>query len=146
MWRCSRTALAAGWVAFVCLAATGTVLVVAAIANVATGDWGLGAGLIAGAAGAVGVAVVVWRAAIRPRVVLGDTGVEVVNPWTRRMLAWSDVLWADPGYSGVTISSRSGRSVTAWAVQKSNFSTWTKRTTRADHLVKAIRTRIHQIA
>jgi len=143
IWRCSMLTLAIGWSAVCCLGIAAVGLFVAAVIQMAAGDGGLVVGLAAGALAPIVIAIVIHRAAIRPQVALTRAGVEVRNPWSTVALSWEEVAGAEAGYNGVLILSRSGRPVMAWAVQKSNLSTWMKRSTRADQLVEAIRASSH---
>ncbi len=144
VWRSSRLTLGFGWLVSSCLALTAVGLAAAAVAKVVGDDWRLAGGLAAGGVGSALVAALVRRMSIHPRVLLTDSGVEVINPWGTASFTWAEISGSDAGYSGVAIRSRSGRSVSAWAVQKSNLSTWLGRQTRADRLVATIRLRVHQ--
>lgn len=44
-----------------------------------------------------------------------------------------------PGYAGISIEMESGEVVTAWAVQKANWSRWQSRRTRADEVAEFLR-------
>jgi hypothetical protein len=144
VWKCSRLARAAGWIATVVLGSAAVGLLVAAANAAFDGHatdvraFGLGAAVVALAV------LLVWRSAMRPKVVMNDIGILVVNPWTTTNAVWRDLVSAEAGYAGVTIELRMGTSVTAWAVQKSNMSTWLKRSTRADDLAEQIRAGIHR--
>lgn len=58
--------------------------------------------------------------------------------FTTRRAERSRVLGAAPGYDGVLVRVEGGSFLRVWAVQKSNLSTWPKRQTRADDVVRAI--------
>jgi hypothetical protein len=93
----------------------------------------------AGAVTAVLVGALVWLFAFRPALVLTGTEVLVRNPWGTRRVPLPDVARTAGGYFGLSIHRRSGGSVTAWAVQKSNGASWAGRQTRADEVAAAIR-------
>lgn len=83
-----------------------------------------------------------WRWAFVPFIALTDTGVVIQNRLLRATVAYADIAAVQPGYSGLTITRRSGGSVTAWAVQKTNMKRWQGREdTRADQVAGAIRAR-----
>ncbi|MEU9021341.1 PH domain-containing protein [Actinomadura sp. NPDC048394] len=76
--------------------------------------------------------------AARSRITIADECVVVRNPlWTQRVRL-GEIAAVEPGYSGLRITTTDGRTVTAWAVQKSNWSTWRGRRTRADEVAAAI--------
>lgn len=96
-------------------------------------------GPVVGAVAAVLLAVLVWLFAFRPALAVTGTEVVVTNPWGTRRIPLADVAGAEGGYFGLAVRRRSGGSVTAWAVQKSNGATWSGRRTRADEAADAIR-------
>jgi Bacterial PH domain len=76
--------------------------------------------------------------AARSRITIADECVVVRNPlWTQRVRL-AEIASVEPGYSGLQITTAEGRTVTAWAVQKSNWSAWRGRRTRADEIAAAI--------
>ncbi|HEU5030312.1 MAG TPA: PH domain-containing protein [Spirillospora sp.] len=76
--------------------------------------------------------------AARSRITIADQCVVVRNPlWTHRVRL-GEIAAVEPGYSGLRITTAEGRTVTAWAVQKSNWSAWRGRRTRADEVAAAI--------
>jgi hypothetical protein len=78
-------------------------------------------------------------AALRPYVAVGSEGIEVQNPVRRHQISWSNVIGVTPGYSGLSFQTKDGKTVTAWAVQKSNLATWRGKETRADRVAAEIR-------
>lgn len=83
-------------------------------------------------------AVLAWRAAFWPALILTANDVTVRNPWGTSQVPLRDVAGAGGGYAGLSIQRRSGGTVTAWAVQKSNAAKKSGRTTRADEVTAAI--------
>lgn len=76
--------------------------------------------------------------AVRPGICIAEREVIVRNPlWTRRIHV-DTIRDAQPGYFGVTIRRRTGRPVTAWAVQQPNASAGSGHT-RAAKVAAAIR-------
>jgi hypothetical protein len=127
-WRTSGLARAFGWVACPLLGLLAVGSLVAAVWPDVGQDRTAMAALAAAAAAA---AVVTWRCALHPRLTAGPDGLVVVNPWHTLVVPWADVAGVAPGYSGIEIARRSGRTVVAWAVQQSNMATWMGRRTRA---------------
>lgn len=90
----------------------------------------------------LGGIILPWLLAFRPRVILGETTVSIVNP-LRTISIPLDRVTRTPraGYYGVTIVVREDgedREVTAWALQKSNLASWFGREVRADLASQAI--------
>jgi len=121
-----------------------------ALGELAFGAWLIRAAahddaLLAGVAfalfAAAGPAVLALRYAFRARIVATDDALVVVGCLSKRKIPWSDVIGADPGYSGITVHLRDGSSVVAGAVQKANVSVWLGRHTRADAVAGFIRER-----
>lgn len=83
-------------------------------------------------------AVVVWRLAFYPRIVITHEVLEVWNPILRYRVALIDIEDCDSGYQGIEIRRRSGRNFSAWAVQRSNFMWLIRRKVRSDHVVARI--------
>lgn len=95
-------------------------------------------------AAAIGIAY--WCCSLRPEIRLDDENLTVVNPWRRMTLPLASVRRATPGYSGINIEYHTDgqpRVLCAWAVQKANLSTWSRRRTRADAVAEAINLRAH---
>ncbi len=125
-------------------------LVVFALGELAFGAWLIGAAarddvLLAGVAFALfaagGPAVLALLYAFRARIVATDDMLVLVGCLSERKIPWSDVVGAEPGYSGITVHIRDGPSVVAGAVQKANVSAWLGRRTRADAVADLIRER-----
>lgn len=68
---------------------------------------------------------------LRPYVSASTSGLVIQNPFTRREVAWDDVVDVVPSYHGLEVVTH-GETVSAWAVQKSNIARWLGRRTRAD--------------
>jgi len=83
-------------------------------------------------------AAALLRYAFRSRVELFSNALVVVTTLDTHRLDWAEIDSAHPTYSGLVIRLRNGKSIVAGAVQKSNFSTATGRTTRADALASLI--------
>jgi len=114
--------------------------------SIATGsvesDPGGVAGLLCSIGFVLGGILGPWLFAFRPRVILGETTVTIVNPLRETSLRLDRVRGRpQPGYFGVTVAAVDDgqrREVTAWAVQKSNLATWFGREVRADYVGRAI--------
>jgi hypothetical protein len=82
-----------------------------------------------------------WLLAFRPSVRLDSTTVTIVNPGKTTRIPLQSARVGGPGYDGVQIVWLDGnrmRITDAWAVQKSNLSTWRGRQTRADRCAAVI--------
>ncbi len=66
-------------------------------------------------------AAVAVRFARRIRLVATDEQLVIVSFASERRIPWSDVVDAEPGYSGITIGLSDGSSVVSGAVQKANI-------------------------
>ena len=88
--------------------------------------------------GAVPIALGAWRLALVPYVLVGAAEITVQNPFSKVTLQYSQVRRVRAGYYGLTLVLADGRSVTAWAVQKSNWARWRHSPTRADEVADAI--------
>jgi hypothetical protein len=84
------------------------------------------------------VGAVCWVMAFRPRVMLSSDTLVIVNPIGRRRIALADIKAVEPGYNGMVVTLRNGRTRTAWAVQKANISWPFRRQTRADQVAAAV--------
>lgn len=84
----------------------------------------------------------VWLFAFRPRLTLDGTKVLIRNPLRLIRFDLDQVLTVEPGYSGVEFHLRSGRTVRAWAVQKTNAAWMLGRETRADAVVGSFTERL----
>lgn len=125
-------------------------LVVFALGELAFGAWlirvaaeedALLSGIAFAFFAAVTPAVIALRYAFRARIVATDDALVVVGCLSERKIPWSNVVGADPGYSGITVHLRDGSAVVAGAVQKANVSGWLGRRTRADAVAASIRER-----
>jgi hypothetical protein len=92
---------------------------------------------------AVLVMLLVWRWYIVPYVALTPDHVVVRGVFARRTVGYGTIRRVLPGLYGVRIETEDQGAVTAWAVQKSKFSEWTHRHTRADDMAAAIMDRVH---
>jgi hypothetical protein len=92
---------------------------------------------------AILVMVSVWRWYLVPYVALTADRVVVRGVFARRTVGYGAIRRARPGLYGVRIETEDQGAVTAWAVQKSKFSEWTHRHTRADDVVAEIMHRVH---
>lgn len=112
-------------------------VVVAADSYYTIGD-SLAGSLLAGAAVA-SVFVAMWATlALRPRLgIIGDT-VHVRNPIFRHEFPLKDIVDVFPGYCGLEIGSTDGRTVTAFAVSKTNISWMLGRETRGDKVARVL--------
>lgn len=77
------------------------------------------------------------RYGLRPAIHGTPTELIVCNPWHTTHLPRRDVRVVHAGYNGLQIKTTDD-TVIAWAVQKSNLKTWTKKETRADRIASAI--------
>ena len=77
---------------------------------------------------------------MRPALTADDAGVTVRNPFSTKRVGYGEIMRCITGYYGITIRTRSG-AVVAWAVQKSNLTTWLHRRTRADEVARVIEQR-----
>jgi len=84
-----------------------------------------------------------WAAAFRPRIEIVDGNLIVVNPLRSHSVSLAAISNVYPGYSGIRIAVRQGTQpliITAWAVQKSNWSREARNDNRrADLVVDTIR-------
>lgn len=79
-----------------------------------------------------------WLFVYWPAVILTGTEVTVRNPWGTQRVPLGDVAGTGGAYAGLSIQRRSGGTVAAWAVQKSNLAKWSGKTSRADEAAAAI--------
>ncbi len=76
-----------------------------------------------------------WRVVLHPRLLLADTGIDVVRPLGSAHIEWDDVAAATPGYFGLTILTKSGARITARSILgKTNYSVMRRRQTRSDRV------------
>jgi hypothetical protein len=92
---------------------------------------------------AVVVILSVWRWYLVPYVALTPDRVVVRGVFARRTVGYGAIRQARPGLYGVRIETKDQGPVTVWAVQKSKFSEWSHRHTRADDVVAEIMERVH---
>lgn len=90
------------------------------------------------AAFAAVVAVLLWRFTFHPRIGIDGPLLRIVNPLRSRDIPLASITSVSSGYEGLHIETQDGRHFTAWAVQKANFSTWTRRRTRSDRIADSI--------
>ena len=91
------------------------------------------------------VVLSVWRCYIVPYVALTPDRVVVRGVFARRTVGYGAIRAARPGLYGLRIETEDQGAVTVWAVQKSKFSEWTHRHTRADDIVAEIMDRVHDV-
>lgn len=134
VWRVSRAGLVASRVG----------ITVAAIAVLALTTWVLAsssadlAGAIAGGSFAAFLAVMLWRTGIHPAVLATEDALVIRNPLGAVSISWPDIVEVSAGFDGVTVMSVSAPPTAAWAVQKTNLSTWRGSRTRADTVAARI--------
>lgn len=130
-WRVSRVGRAAGWL-FVAMGIAGaTAGLIGIPLFLPVRQWWARVPVLAMCAAG---AFAGYRFGVLPSIALTATGIRVRNPLRRHEIAWRDIDVVGPTYYGLRIKRVDGRPITAWAVQKSNWSRWTKRTTRADEV------------
>lgn len=134
VWRVGRPALL--------VARVGTGLSLAAIAAVTAWvlwwpDADRTAAALAAAVDLVFV-VLLWRMGLHPSLEATAAGLTVRNPLQTVEIPWAEVRETIPGYDGIRITRYGRPSVTVWAVQKANISTWSRARTRADVVAATI--------
>lgn len=140
VWAPTRPAAAMGWLGVVLAVGWIVACLAGGIGSAVDGDLGallIGialAGLIGLPLGAAG-----WLLGVRPRLIAETEGVRVRNPRQETFVRWADIADVSAGYGGITIRTASGDSIRAWAVQKSNAASWSRRRTRADDVTDFIR-------
>ena len=91
------------------------------------------------AVGSAALALGLWfPLAQRPRIVLEPPKVTVVNPAGTQVVRLADLDRAEAGPAGVDLKLRDGTTVTAWAVQRANWSPRRGSRPRADSVAAAI--------
>ncbi len=83
---------------------------------------------------AVGIGCYVWRVALE----VSADAVIISNPFSTRTVPLSSISAASPGYYGMALTTRDGRTFTAMAVQKGNLASRRGRRTAADQVAEAI--------
>jgi hypothetical protein len=81
---------------------------------------------------------IAWLFVFWPAVIVTGTEVIVRNPWGIQRVPLGDIVGTGGAYAGLSIQRRSGGTVAAWAVQKSNAAKWSGKTSRADEVATAI--------
>jgi hypothetical protein len=85
----------------------------------------------------VGLALIFTKVLLRPRIIVGEAGVEVINYHNVHELTWDEIERFSVGnaYRGISIEFRDGRVLKANAVQKTNLASWLGRSGRAERVV-----------
>lgn len=91
------------------------------------------------------VAVVVLTI-LRPRIEAQPDGLKITNPMSTYIVRWDELRDVTPSYWGIQIELSDGRLITAFAAQKSNWSSWRHRTTRADDIAAELLRRAGRIS
>lgn len=86
----------------------------------------------------LGVALACWRA-VNSALTLTQTELVIRNPVLTYQVKLEDIIDVRPGYSGIEVMKSDGSKVSAWAVQKANYSAWAGKETRADVVASCIR-------
>jgi hypothetical protein len=84
------------------------------------------------------VAWLLYRLSQVPYIRATSSAIEIRNPFSRHSIPWTDIEGATPGYYGLRIRTRSGKSVVAVAGQKPNWAAWTKTRTQADEIAEYV--------
>lgn len=93
---------------------------------------------ISGAPIAVLFLVAYWLLCVRPRLTIFPDFLQVRNFGKFQNIPREDVKGANPGYLGLLIQVSSGRPVLASAIQRTNWSAWREKETRAVQVSRAI--------
>lgn len=93
-------------------------------------SWVEGDGLWVGLRFSAGVLVFVWVLIFRPKVIVTESKLKIVNPLWSRTVDRKDISSVTACYMGLEIRRFSGRPVTALAVFRSNWSTARKTNSR----------------
>ena len=85
----------------------------------------------------VGIYFLCERVLLRPRLVVSESGLTVINYTGSSALGWEQIAGFHVGnaYWGISIDLRDGTVVKVNAVQKSNLMSWLHRPARADRVV-----------
>jgi hypothetical protein len=83
---------------------------------------------------------------LRPRIEAQSDGLRITNPLRTYSVRWDEVRDITPGYWGLQIELSDGRLITAFAAQKSNWSSWRHRSTRADDIAAELLRRAGRMA
>jgi len=87
--------------------------------------------------GGVVIGWFIYRCYVAPRVVSGDSGVRVVNPFGTTQLRWRDVERFE-SRPMLTIVRRDGTTVTAWAVQHASTARLVGRVSQGESVATAL--------
>ncbi|MGN6609375.1 MAG: PH domain-containing protein [Jatrophihabitans sp.] len=79
-----------------------------------------------------------WAFGFRPKLILDDETVTVVNPLRVTRIPLAQIVMAGSGYRGLEMWTAEPRIITAWAVQQSNAAQVTHATTRSDAVAARI--------
>lgn len=140
VWRPITAATATAWVLVVLGGISGAAGVLAALVFASRGDFNeAGVNLFIGLLFGLLIGIGAWRYGLHPRLIAEPEGVRVCNPRGTVFIPWEEIRGAEPGYAGISIEMESGEVVTAWAVQKANWSRWQSRRTRADEVAEFLR-------
>lgn len=69
---------------------------------------------------------------LRPRIEAQPEGLRITNPLRTSFVRWDELGEVTPGYWGLQVDLSDGRLINAFAAQKSRWSSWRDRSTRAD--------------
>src|SRR5438128_4657326 len=133
-WRVSRAGRFAGWL-FVLGSVVGAVIGLFTVFTMSARHWWT-ALPVAGACALV--ALCAYRGAVAPSLGAEQDGIVVRNPLGVTELPWALVAEISPSAWGIRIRRTDGRTLIAWAVQKSNWSIWANRWTPADEVVRSL--------
>jgi Bacterial PH domain len=94
-----------------------------------------------------GFVAFLWRQS-QLRVIADDMGLTVVNYFSTRRLAWSEIERFDSsyGYFGIVVVTEGGRVIRLNALQKSNLAKWLNLRVRADNIASELNARLAQEA
>jgi hypothetical protein len=92
----------------------------------------------------VGIAYVMARYYFNAVLTAGPDGVTLGRGRHKVTLPWQTIDACEPGYYGMRIRCRDGRSVLAKVPQKPNYATWLHMTTRADRAAQYLEQRAQQ--
>ncbi|MGQ0630587.1 MAG: hypothetical protein ACT4P1_06055 [Sporichthyaceae bacterium] len=98
-----------------------------------------GGSLVGALTFSAGVLLVAWFAVFRPKLIVTETKLRVVNPLWNRTVERDQVVDVVATYFGLEISRRIGRPAIAFAIGRSNYSSVVKTTSRAVVIQDAVR-------
>jgi hypothetical protein len=140
IWRVSRAGRMAGW-ALVGVGVLGGAIGLFAVFTASSQYWWAAAPVTIGLAL---VAAYGYRGGVVPSIEATEQEINIRNPLGRRKIPWSDVVEVSPSAWGLRITLRDGTSPVGWAVQKSNWSIWNNRRTRADNVAQILTREAHR--